>query len=127
MAIKHTWTKGIKNDSGTSVIAETEIVTGTAEINLRETVTASGSLDVIVTIDKDAIQSFYIKSNVELTMETNDDGTPDQTIVLEANVAFDWKTTDLAALPITVDITKLTFTNAELTDATLVAGFLLNI
>jgi hypothetical protein len=128
VSIKHTWARTIKNDAGGTVVAESTVVTATAEENLSEPVPASSTVNVVISVDVSQIQSFFIRSNKALTLKTNDDGSPDQTISLAANVALAWNAVDsLGSNPLTADITKLTFVNAGLVDAVVTAGFLLNL
>src|ERR1043165_7560283 len=121
--IKHTWTRGIKNDAGNSVISETTIYTAVAEVNIREAVTAGTNDDIACNVDVSTLESFFIKSDKDVTLKTYVGATLKQTIAMTANVALAWNT-DLGTNPLTDDFNKINVDNAGLTTANIVAGFL---
>lgn len=55
----------------------------------------------------------------DLTLETNDAGTPDDTLVLEDGKIYDWVQDDQGALFLTADVTGLFATNASGADVRL--------
>lgn len=126
--IKHTWTTSIKNDTGTNVISDSQVITGSDEANFKVTVTAGTTAEIDCgTIPVAAMVSLFFESNVAVTVNTNSaDGSFGQTIALAAAQGFTWNNTLPHVNPVTSDITKIFVTNAGNKDATFVAGFLLN-
>lgn len=57
-------------------------------------------------------------------MTENDDGTPDLTVVMVANVPYWWHSGLGSTCPFTVNITSLKFTNAAAAVATVHGAFL---
>ena len=70
-------------------------------------------------LDVSQIKSIYIKSDQDLTLETNDGESPDNTLNLTANVPYVWHENSLFTNLLTVDITALYATNASGSTATL--------
>jgi hypothetical protein len=68
--------------------------------------------EVIVGIDVSHIQAIYMKSDVDMKVETNDGTTPDDTIDLVANVPYVWTTDSYDSCLLTVNITALYLTVA---------------
>jgi len=75
--------------------------------------------EVVVAIDVSQIKELIIKASVDMTLETNDGTTPDNTIALKANFAYVWaKDYSYDTCKLTVDVTKLYLTNAGATAGT---------
>jgi hypothetical protein len=128
--ITHVLTSTKKNDSGFTIFSDSYSVTATAEVNFKEVVPAGSFIEIDVDIDVSQIVSFGIEGTAALQMETNARGTGHtQTYALAAKKGLGWDNTDqVNANPLlSVDITKIFFTNAGLADATVVGGFLLDI
>jgi len=82
---------------------------------------ADGTSDeeVAIEIDVSAVKALYINSTQDMTLETNDTGSPDDTLNLLANVPCVWHENSYYALLLTVDVTALYLTNSSGSDATL--------
>lgn len=83
---------------------------------------ADAGTDVFVnaTVDVSALQSVVITSDQQITLETNDGTTPQETIVLKANEPLVWMKSgnqlagaDYPAIPFSADVTAMYFTNAS--------------
>ena len=69
--------------------------------------------------DVSQVQAIYIVSDQDLTFETNDGSSPDDTISLLANVPYIWHVNSYHAFKLTTDVTKLYLSNAGSSTATL--------
>lgn len=80
-------------------------------------VTVPGSTtdqEVTYALDVSQLQGIYIVSEDEdLTLETNNGSTPDDTINLKAGVPYLWHSNSYHTKLLTTDITKLYLTNGE--------------
>lgn len=74
--------------------------------------------EVAISIDQSQIKSLYLVSDQDVTIETNNGTTPDDTISLLAGQPLVWQADDYYACPITVDVTSLFITNASGSSAT---------
>lgn len=74
-------------------------------------------------MDVDQIKSIYMKSNVDLTVETNSDSAPDDTIELLAGIPYIWHTGSYFTNLLTTDVTALYLTN----DGAVAAAFELEV
>jgi hypothetical protein len=74
--------------------------------------------EIDIAIDYSQITSLWISSDQDVTIETNDGTTPDDTIALKANVPLLWTTDSYFACPLTEDVTALFVTNASGSTAT---------
>ena len=112
MSISHTLTRKWVSD-GAEIIKD-EIVSAGSELNVDESI-ADGETDLLVnwTCDYSALKALYIVSDQDLTIETNDGTTPDDTITLSANVPLLWTSTGYLANPFSADVTALYVTNAS--------------
>lgn len=113
----HTITKLFSSDSGVS-FSSAIASTGGLEINVDEAIPAlSSDLAVAFTADVSQLKSLYIVGSAAMTIETNDGGSPINTITLAANVPFVWTSQDsldlrdTAETAITTDITALYLTS----------------
>jgi hypothetical protein len=129
MSLKHTWSKAVKSDAG-SAASQTDTYTAVAEVNGDTDAAHATTREVDVNVDVSQIVSFFIYSDKDVTLKSNSTGAPAQTIALDAKKMLDWRSDDVAANPLTVDITKLFFVNAGSTaadDAKIKFGFLLDV
>jgi hypothetical protein len=124
--LKHTVSISIKGDSGGRLAADSKDYEAAAESNFDDTVDASGDLEIDLAVDVSQLVSFYIYSDKDITLKTNDLSAPSQTKAITAKKLF-WWNTDQGVNPLTVDITKLFFVNAGLVDAKIKGGFLLDV
>jgi hypothetical protein len=126
VALKHTYTVAVRNDSGTGV-SDSTVIEGPLEHNIIESVPAGGSVEVDVNIDVSKIKSFYVEMDQNGRVDTNTAGTAlaDQYFALTAKKMLYWNELRHDDNPLTVDITKLFFFNdSSDTAATAKAGFL---
>lgn len=117
--ITYSWTNG-----GTPV---TGSVSSTVEAEHNFDVTVPGSSNTVVDVDLDvsALSSVYISSTGTITLTTNDDGTPDDTLTITANIPLVWTSTCGLPNPFAsaVDVTSIKATKGTATDATLKMRF----
>lgn len=74
---------------------------------------------VVLSIDVSALDYFYIHSDQAITVETNDSGSPDDTLVLTADDPYLWTSDSYHTFLLdTADITALYLTNASGSTAT---------
>jgi hypothetical protein len=71
--------------------------------------------------------SFFLYSDKDITLKTNDLSAPSQTKAITAKQLFWWNADQAGVNPLTVDITKLFLVNTGLADASVKAGFLLDV
>jgi len=124
---KHVWRRTIRNDFGSTVSDSTETVEYDTEENLAGTAPAGDTLEVDLPLDVSKIKSFFVSSNKDITLNTNSNVSPDQFFDITAGQALAWKETDTASNPLTMDVTKLYFKNLGAEDATVRAGFILEL
>jgi hypothetical protein len=74
---------------------------------------------VALVLDVSQVKAIVILSDQDLTLETNNSGTPVDTLALKANVPYFWYTNKPQALAFGTDITALYVTNASAAIATL--------
>lgn len=68
---------------------------------------------ILVNIDVSQVKSIVLLSDKNVTLETNNAGTPVDTIVLKANVPYIWHTDSYDTLKLTADVTTIFVTNAS--------------
>lgn len=73
---------------------------------------------VAAAFDKDTLSQVYIVSDQDVTMETNDGTTPDDSFSLSANKPFVWYAGCGIPNPFSADVTALFFSNAGASEAT---------
>ena len=101
-------------------IAKTTSKSGGASSSLSETIPDSSTdLEVAFSLDVSACVSFYMVSDQDLTIETNDGSSPDDTISLTAGVPYIWHSDSVDAFQLGTDVTSLFVTNASGSDALL--------
>ncbi len=79
----------------------------------------STDLEVELALDVSHIKSIYIKSDQDMTLETNDAGAPADTISLKANKPYIWHTDSYFTNKLTTDVTKIFLTQSSGSAATL--------
>jgi hypothetical protein len=88
-------------------------------------VAASGTAEIDIAITVADIQSGFISSDKDVTIDTNaTNGAGGQEITITANKAFAWHTGLTFANPFTPDITKIFVHNLGATTAKVRGGFL---
>lgn len=117
MAFTMVFTDAVTTNEGQ--LAYAKEVSGELKIALDVLVPDSETdFDVLVGIDVSQIQGIYIVSDQDITLETNNGTTPDETISLKANVPYKWHGECYDSNLLATDITALYFTNASGEDAT---------
>jgi hypothetical protein len=76
---------------------------------------ANGASNFFVNIDLDVshLKVFVLVSDQAITLETNDGGSPQETVSLLANVPLVWTHDSYHACPFSGDVTGFYFTNAS--------------
>ena len=101
--------------SGNNTLAVQATNTSNAEINISDTVAASGThVEYTVAFTITNLECIYISSTTDMTLKTNETGSPDDTILLKANRPFVWMKNSGITVPFVGDsgaITKFYFTN----------------
>lgn len=110
MAFTHTI--GQSWGSGARSLAANKAYTGDLQASINQAVASDASqLEVVVAIDVSEVEAFYMKSDVDCTVETNTGGAGDDTIVLLANVPYVWTVDNYDAFLLGTDVTSLFLTN----------------
>ncbi len=110
----HTLTRSVST-GGPNVITQTQSFVGSGEANIIDEVIADSVTDqlAVISIDVSAIKCIYLHATTNLTVETNDGGTPIDTIALLANDPYIFYIGSLNANKLTTDVTGLFLTNAS--------------
>lgn len=112
MSIQHSVT--IQWEQGNNSLSQRDTFTGEAEANVSVSVPDSSTdFEVTLAIDVSEIKSIIIASDQDITVETNDGTTPDDTFTIEANNPLIWNVDSPAATPFSADITALFVTNSS--------------
>lgn len=94
-------------------------ITGSQRVSLSEAVPDSSTdLQINISIDVSACKSFYLISDQDVTVETNDGTTPDDTISLLAGVPYVWTENSYDTFKFGTDITAIFVTNSSGASAT---------
>lgn len=114
MSITHTITQKLEED-GINLIEKSVSVSGgrkqEIDVNIPDSTTDD---EVAFTADVSLMQAIYMVSDQDVTIETNDGSSPDDTYSLTANVPIAWYTGSGLTNPVTTDITTNIFiTNAS--------------
>lgn len=116
MSFTHTIThQTIVNDGSASVtLKQVDAQTAGLEKNLSESIPDS-STDLLVafTLDYSQCKTFVMWADQDITVETNNGSTPDDTFSLTAGIPVAWSAGQAATCPITTDITALYVTNSS--------------
>lgn len=106
--------------AGNESISKQITITADGEANLEVAVAdESADLAINVAIDYSALKLLYIVSDQDLTVETNDGSSPDDTLTLLAGIPIVWFEGCGFTNPLSADVTALYATNASGADATL--------
>lgn len=115
MAFTHTLTYRVAS-AGETITKLIESSAG-SEQNLSEAIPANQTnLLVVYSLDVSACESFYLFATQNMTIKTNNSGSPDDTIVLRANEPYQWHTNAYDAFLLTADVTALYVTNTTAGD-----------
>lgn len=87
----------------------------------REVAIPDGTTDDLmnIAIDFSQLRNVFLLSDQDITIETNNATTPDDTINLKANVPLIWNADAYFSNPFTVDVTAFYLTNSSGSAATL--------
>lgn len=114
MAFTHT--QIINYSAGGEQLLASTTYTGTSELRIDESVGDSVTdFFVEVSIDQSAIQSLYMFSDQDITIETNNSSAPTDTFVLQANSPYIFNVDQgvYNSNLITADVTAIYLTNAS--------------
>lgn len=120
MSVSHTWRDTRNNvtmEATKTLTPSDEVVIEATDVAIPDSSTnkavAIGGIDVSQAV------SVWMHSTQDITLETNDGTTPDDTIALAANVPLLWCTGAPFTNPLTTDVTALYATNSSGAEATL--------
>lgn len=117
MSFTHTFTE-TWSGAGRTVQSEKSF-TAALQTGLKETIADAATKEIFISIDFSALVSIYIKSDHDITLKTNSVGTPDDTLVLKADVPYIWNADKIDALKLTVDVVSIHAVNTAGAVATL--------
>ena len=70
--LKHTWTTGVKNDTGSSVMADTQTILGDCEFNESIAVAPGVTAEIDCgSLNKDKMVSLFLTCDQAVTVHTN--------------------------------------------------------
>lgn len=93
--------------------------TGGSFIDGEVVANAQTDKEIVIAIDVSAVTSFVLLSTQDVTIETNDGSSPDDTISLKANVPYIWNEDSYDSFLLTADVTSIFVTNASGAAATI--------
>lgn len=101
-------------------VAEENSFSGDGQVSLSVSVPDSTTDQLVdLALNVSEIKAVYIVSDQDLTLETNDGSTPDDTLSLVAGVPYVWHENSYYSNLLITDITALYLTNASGATATL--------
>lgn len=112
MSFTHTLEEKISTSGNT--VQTSNAFSGDGQVSLEVSVPDSET-DMLVdlALNVSEIKSVFITSDQDLTLETNDGSTPDDTLSLVADVPYVWHENSYFSNLLTTDITALYLTNAS--------------
>ena len=97
----------MKVDTESNIIVATTVENqGTIKIEVAVP-SPSTNLAIAIAFALTALKSIFIYADGNLTLETNDSGTPDDTFSLAAGKVLAWNTQSLLPNPFSVDVTEM--------------------
>lgn len=119
MSVTHRITHKIESPEGT--IEKINDYSANSNQNIVGETIADGQTNkqLSFTLDVSAVKSFFMVSDQDVTFETNDGSSPDDTIALKADVPYVWNTDSYDAFLLGTDVTAIFITNASGETATL--------
>ena len=120
MSVTHKWQvtrNNITKEVSKTITPSDEVAVEAVDVSIPDSSTDKAV--AIGGIDVSQVVSVYIHSTQDITLETNDGTTPDDTISLTADVPLIWCTDCPYSNPLTTDVTALYATNASGADAVL--------
>jgi hypothetical protein len=113
MSFTHSKSFNLTTASG-QVTGGSRSVTGEMSIEADVAILDSATDDEVdMTLDVTQVSSFFIISDQDITLETNNGTTPDNTLALKANKEYNWDAASYDTFKLTVDVTDFFFTNAS--------------
>lgn len=101
-------------------VSKANVVEGGLVLQLDEPIPDSSSdLEIELVIDVSQVQGILLVSDQDVTIETNDGSSPDDTISLKAGIPYVWYDGKYDALVFGSDVTSIFVTNASGSDARL--------
>lgn len=122
-----THTATVQNGSGAQVARGTTTKTANGEIEFGSTIANSGNDVYTMAVVPGDVVALWILSTRNVTVNINDDGSPDQVISLVANVPLTWHNGMGTTCPITATISSMKVLNASGASAVVSGAFLLGI
>lgn len=119
-----THTTSIKNGSNAQVANGSVVKTANTEIEISSTIAASGNDVLTIALDVSNVVAWWLLSDHACTVTVNDDGTPDETYSLVANVPLSWHSTNGSVNPMAADWTSIKIVNSAGATAHVTGGFL---
>ncbi len=115
-----TITKRWQYERGTTNRSYSKTYIGTLVTVVDGETVANSVTDQLLTLSLDvsAVKAFYIVSDQNITIETNNASTPTDTINLVANRPYEWDTDSYDSFLLTADVTAIYLTNASGSTAT---------
>lgn len=106
-----------------NTISKTVTETGTGVVTIDNETVADSTTDgeLAFTLDVSACVMFYIVSDQNVTVETNDGSSADNTLSLIANEPYFWHSSSLDSFLLDTDVTSIFVTNASGSTATIFA------
>jgi hypothetical protein len=117
MALSAIINRSIRINGGTAIGTTNQAISAGANCSISETIAAAASnLEVAFVLDASQVSALVLIATADMTVETNDGTTPDNTFTLKANVPYVWTSADGGTLRDTagvsvVDITALFVTS----------------
>lgn len=93
-------------------ISQAQSITAGSRVQIDEEIGVGTDALVALTVDVSQVRACYIHSDKALTLETNNSGSPADTLTLVANIPYVWYTNKYDAFVFGTDITALYVTNA---------------
>ncbi|QDT95553.1 hypothetical protein [Gimesia aquarii] len=98
--------------AGVDSVSKRITITADGEANVEvEIPDASTDLEVVISIDFSALKLLFMVADQDLTIETNNGTTPDDTISLTADKPLVWFEQSGYSNPLTMDVTNMFVTN----------------
>ncbi len=113
--INENWEQG-----GRQIVAQNSYTGNSQGASIAETIPESSTdFEVTFSVDVSAIKLIYILASTDMVLETNDGGTPIDTINLKAGKPYIWHTDAYFTNTLQTDVTALFLTTGAVGDATL--------
>ncbi len=119
MSVTHTITEQVQTPGRLIIKSTTHTSDSVAALHGVQVADSATDFEIAIAIDFSAVKSFYLVSDQDVTVETNDGSAPDDTLALKANEPYVWHESSLHAFKITADVTSIFITNASGETATI--------